>query len=532
MPFDPGALVFAAQLATASLGTASPAAPPTPPTDPAPASAAWAITPRETLRPVPITVFGGRELPASMRLGPAVPLRTDGITINREAATIVAKGRFTVSDGFGRLEGDLMDADLKAETLTGRNLRLWVPSYRLEAGEVRIAEGAVNLRDVDLAAHAGGFPLFRLKVREVNGASDSNVELRGIRTSVLGIPLPVVSTARFIARQNRKGNLIPDPASVANQLGEDQLGGARRVGSRWAFGGGVGVSATDPWSLNAQVAYSLISSTVAIERPENNVSVLSDYGGSFYANIRRDFWDDRLSELRHPRLAGIFLWNRHSNLAERGFTTTYNRPYGLGLEVGHALGPTGIRLQARRERISAENGYRADRTVLMGSWVLAGRSFARGLRWDARVDGVSVLQRQGDYSWVRPTLGVSAYLWPSLRVSTAYSYTSTSADRAPFVFDEAWSGSEVIMRIDVFFGETTLGYLNRYNARAGGWYRQQFLVEHPVGALLPWFKYDQKFGNIGFGFTFRTNALRAALTDRQIVRLTRADDRIEPKPTR
>jgi hypothetical protein len=471
----------------------------------------WTISAPILPHPTPVTLYG--PLPLQPQI-PQVPLVAKGL--RREPDLLAAEREWSLSDGFARLTGNRLSANFETRSVFASNVSFEVPGYRVRFREL-VAEGIDGwIDDLDFVARAEALPLLRVRADRVDAREDGTVRAERIRLSVLGLPLPAVRVLNFRVKPNRRGDEVPNPQDLADELGAERVGGSASFSRRWYVGGGFGVNFGSRWSANLQTAFSLLPSGGPAERSMDELNMKNDFFSSFYSNVRQPDLDTYLDRFRIPRLALVGFWDRAKGLNNFGMTAVVDRPFALGVEWGGALGPTAARLQVRAERLRINSSTTLDRTMILGCWALLQETVGRGVRLDARVDGVSSLQAAGDYTWIRPMVGAAVHLWPQLRLSAAYHYTQSSGPSAPLVMDRVLRGHEVHLRADAFLGNTTIGFVNQYNAEQGSWYRPQVMVQHPIGALLPWVKFDGRFDSIGFGFTLRTDALRAALRNRRI----------------
>jgi hypothetical protein len=391
--------------------------------------------------------------------------------------------------GFG-LRGSYSRAILEADALEGE-----AGSYRVQAQKVRFGPQAVLADGVRAEGRVGPVTVVRVRAQTLrvephrSRAEGVDIELLGVSVlSLRDLPLKLEPT------ETSGRNLeVPRPA-------------------RFDLGGGLGLS-DGRLNYDVSVLYSLIPTTEAPGAGLDGPNVRESFMGSFYSNVRQPLLDRYLERFRAPRLAVVGFRDVGKRVRNFDEVVRLDRPYGLGVELGGPLGPFGYRMQVRRERYESEFAA-SERWVGLLSVAFLQEEILRGLTWDVRAEAMAV----DGYAWVRPMVGLAAWVSPDLRLGAAYHFTSHARAEPEFEFDAVIPGSELHVRAETFLGRTTLAFVNRYRADEGRWYRPQYMIEHPVGMFMPWLKYDGQFRSVAFGFRVRTDAIERALRPRKLER--------------
>lgn len=113
-------------------------------------------------------------------------------------------------------------------------------------------------------------------------------------------------------------------------------------------------------------------------------------------------------------------------------------------------------------------------------------------------------------------VGASQVVHPNLRMAGAFYLNVPNRADPPFAFDGVQKGVEFHARADFGFGNVLFGLASRFRFDRGDFYRSQALIEFPIGAFVPWFKYDTQYGNVAFGFSISTASLDRALAPRRV----------------
>jgi len=436
---------------------------------------------------------------------------------------ITALGRWTAEDPFYRATGLDLVADRKQLRYRADDLTFVAGSYRVTAKRFDLNREGGEAEDMKVRVSAGRVPLAGVDVKKLSYVPGGRSTAQQVSLSVLGIRLLTLKELPLKLAPTESGEKTLSTDIIPDQLGVTDINNPKPFASRWDIGGGVGLGLDQPIAWDIRLAYSLINSPVPIGAGFDEPDLKGSYQSSFYSVVRQSKPDEFVQRYRVPRLALVSISNFHKGYQDADRTAYGDRPLALGVEFGGPIASAGYRLQVRRETIRTDTRGTATRNLALGSIGLVNRDFARGWRVDARVDGMAIDQSGETYAWTRPMVGVTARVNPLLTTSAAYMYTARSNVVAPFQFDEVIPGSEVHMRTDWNFGNIQLGLLTRWSAAERGFYRSQAVISFPVGAFLPWFKYDSQYGNIAFGFSIRTDSLTKALQPRKLLPIPNPD---------
>jgi len=436
---------------------------------------------------------------------------------------ITALGRWTAVDPYYRATGLDLVADRQQLRYRADDLTFVAGSYRVTAKRFDLNRDGGEAEEMKVRVSAGKIPLAGVDVKKLTYLPGGRSTAQQVSLSVLGIRLLTLKELPLKLAPTESGEKTLSPDIIPDQLGVSDINNPKSFASRWDVGGGVGLSLDQPIAWDIRLAYSLINSPVPIGAGFDEPDLKGSYQSSFYSVVRQSKPDEFVQRYRVPRLAIVSISNFNKGYQAADRTAYANRPLALGVEFGGPIATAGYRLQIRRETIRTDTRGSATRNLALGSIGLVNRDFAKGWRFDARVDGMAIEQSRETYAWARSMVGVTARVNPLLTTSAAYMYTAQNDVAPPFQFDEVIPGSEVHLRTDWNFGNIQLGLLTRWSSAERGFYRSQAVISFPVGAFLPWFKYDSQYGNIAFGFSIRTDSLTKALQPRKLLPVTDPD---------
>jgi hypothetical protein len=457
-----------------------------------------------------------------------------------------AFGEVDIRDPFLRLRADEFGLDPIGNRLVTRNVSFDARPYAFRAGRIALDQDAASeIDDLRIIAFLGGTRFVTLSTPIITRDETGQTRIKDARISAFGTRLLTLRSLSFktsspseeqAEKQGAPGEGAGPEAPAASEGPKGQSpastwarlptigtfeGGlsvgysnAVKFGGRWSVPFGFTFNTNAPESVDIAVNYNLLAVTNSVDRFLDEVKFEQEFWESSYFNVHSA---DQVKEneiLFTPKLlVGVYSQKNQFRTDPDLDVHAVDVPLSARVEGGASLGRTlGFRGEVARERIEDHVEGKEERWLLLGSIGPPSARLARGVDGFLRADGGAKLGTD-NYDWYRGLTGITALLWPDLRLSTAY-YNSIEEGTPRFDFDRVPADHGISARADTFVGSLRLALMNQYSTRLNRWTRWQALVGLGVGGLEPYASYDQRFNRISFGLTIQLDRF----TDRYLNR--------------
>lgn len=428
-----------------------------------------------------------------------------------------AKGHVRVDDPVGKASANSMTFNWNDKTGSISLVHAQVEELTVDARQIDVKPGRWDVYDFSGTNWTNRKPIYLVSSRHGIIEPGKQITIEKPRLSVLGSPTIALPKYRSsLDRRSASGLALPGIGYRSNLGWSLTWSGSKLMNSNTIVTAGFSDYQHSPPSYGLQVSRSLLGP----ERSDAPIVPRSEfserYNSSYFENINVRSVDNDEQTIRATRSTVALGMFRNASPSDRLQNAQYTSPADAAYEKSGAADEFGYFGQLRYQSIRRFHEQEHDRLVFTGVLLRNPFKLGGGFELRPRIDG-TLYEGGSSFGWTRGSLGLTYHPRPQLTLATS-ACVGSQFGSSLYPDDELFARSGYTNRIDLNFGPTRIGYLNRYDSINHRLYDHEFYASQVIGGIEVDMVYRRFPGDYRVQVRLRVDHFMDAISNRQVKR--------------